>query len=254
MRINTAIPRPSRIAAAFIFLSRVDFTTIYRPLFVLLSVQMKCPHCAQGIFESLQPGAPFQFPDGERWTATFQRCPECKRSIVYLEAVKVASGALSSQVASRFMVYPQGATPRPVPAEVPDPYAKDFNESVAVLPKSPKASAALSRRNLQAIIHDVAGIKARDLNSEIETLINSGKIPGHICEGLHAVRVIGNFAAHPLKSTSTGEIMEVEPGEAEWDLDVLEQLFDFYFVQPAILAKRKAEINKKLVEAGKPTI
>ena len=66
--------------------------------------------------------------------------------------------------------------------------------------------------------------------------------------------MIGNFAAHPLKSTTTGSIVDVEPGEAEWNLDVLESLFDFYFVQPAISAKRKAELNKKLKEAGKPKL
>jgi hypothetical protein len=35
---------------------------------------------------------------------------------------------------------------------------------------------------------------------------------------------------------------------------VLESLFDFYFVQPAIAAKRKADLNKKLKDAGKPPI
>jgi Domain of unknown function (DUF4145) len=76
----------------------------------------------------------------------------------------------------------------------------------------------------------------------------------YISEDLHGVRVVGNFAAHPLKSTSTGEIMDVEDHEAEWNLEVLERLFDFYFVEPAIAAKRKVEINKKLKEAGKPEI
>jgi hypothetical protein len=123
-----------------------------------------------------------------------------------------------------------------------------------VLSLSPKASAALSRRNLQAIIHDEAGVKERDLNAEIQVLIDSGKVPTHISEGLHAVRQIGNFAAHPIKSTSTGEIVDVELGEAEWNLDVLESLFDFYFVQPVIAAKRKAELNKKLKDAGKPPL
>jgi hypothetical protein len=33
---------------------------------------------------------------------------------------------------------------------------------------------------------------------------------------LDAIRTIGNFAAHPIKSTSSGEIVDVEPGEAEW--------------------------------------
>jgi hypothetical protein len=73
---------------------------------------------------------------------------------------------------------------------------------------------------------------------EIQTIIDSGKVPSYISEGLHAVRVIGNFAAHSIKSTSTGEIVDVEEGEAEWNFDVLESLFDFYFVQPAITAKR----------------
>ena len=46
--------------------------------------------------------------------------------------------------------------------------------------------------------------------------------------------------------------MPVEPGEAEWTLDVLDGLFDFYYVQPAVLAARKAALNAKLASAGKP--
>lgn len=50
---------------------------------------------------------------------------------------------------------------------------------------------------------------------------------------------------------NTAAIVDVGPGEAEWTLDVLESLFDFYFVRPERLAARKAEINKRLIEAGK---
>jgi hypothetical protein len=104
---------------------------------------------------------------------------------------------------------------------------------------------------LQAILRDKAGTKSKNLHDQIEEVINSGKVPSHICDDLHAVRVVGNFAAHLMKSTATGEIIDVEPGEAEWNLDVLELLFDFYFVQPAISAKRKADLNAKLKAAGK---
>jgi hypothetical protein len=38
------------------------------------------------------------------------------------------------------------------------------------------------------------------------------------------------------------------------NLDVLESLFDFYFVQPALLAAKKAALNDKLKSAGKPTL
>jgi len=46
----------------------------------------------------------------------------------------------------------------------------------------------------------------------------------------------------------------VEAGEAEWNLDTLEGLFDFYFVQPAVLQAKKEALNKKLSGAGKPTL
>jgi hypothetical protein len=78
------------------------------------------------------------------------------------------------------------------------------------------------------------------------------KLPSHLAEAIDAVRSLGNFAAHPLKSTNTGEVLDVEPGEAEWLLEVLEQLFDFYFIQPAKLQARRAALNQKLQEAGKP--
>jgi hypothetical protein len=70
-------------------------------------------------------------------------------------------------------------------------------------------------------------------------VIGSGKLPSHITEGLHAARNIGNFAAHAIKSTSTDTIVDVEAGETEWPLDVLESLFDFYFIEPALTAKRR---------------
>ena len=78
-----------------------------------------------------------------------------------------------------------------------------------------------------------------------------GSLPSVV---LFSIREIGNFAAHPIKSTSTGEFVDVEDGEAEWNLDVLESLFDFYFVQPALTAKRKADFNKKLTDAGEKPI
>jgi hypothetical protein len=152
------------------------------------------------------------------------------------------------------LAYPTSAPLRLIPAEVTDPYRQDFEEACRVLKDSAKASAALSRRCLQAILRDKAGTTKKDLFDQIEEVISSAKLPSHIAEDLHAIRVIGNFAAHPLKSTVTGTIVDVEPGESEWNLDVLESLFDFYFVQPALSAKRKAALNAKLKEAGKPEL
>jgi len=94
-------------------------------------------------------------------------------------------------------------------------------------------------------------VKKADLADEIGQVITSGQLPSHLVNAIDAVRQIGKFAAHPIKNTSTGEIIDVEPGEAEWLLDTLEGLFDHYFVQPNILARKKAALNKKIAESGK---
>jgi Domain of unknown function (DUF4145) len=218
---------------------------------------MKCPHCAVAIhvdIKSYSLGAFPNYRDGDQirpmgisWTATMQRCPACNDDII---TVFREVGQTRQKV---LVAYPQGAS-RPISDSVGEPFRTDFEEACKVIKFSPKASAALSRRNLQNILREKAGTKSKDLYDQIEEVIAAGKIPSNVADDLHAVRVIGNFAAHPMKSTNTGEIVEVEAGEAEWNLDVLEGLFDLYFVQPALSAKRKADLNKKLTDAGKPPL
>ena len=149
-------------------------------------------------------------------------------------------------------MYPKAISRAPLSTDVPDEFAKDYTEACLVIADSPKASAALSRRCLQNILRGKAGVKKSDLSKEIEEVLQSKQLPSHLALAIDAVRNIGAFAAHPIKSTNTGEIVDVEPGEAEWLLDVLEGLFDFYFVQPAELARKREALNKKLTDAGKP--
>jgi len=151
-------------------------------------------------------------------------------------------------------VRPKVAGRPPIPIGVPGKYAEDYKEACLVLADSAKASAALSRRCLQLLLRDEAKVKHQDLFKEIQELLDRGTLPSHIADSVDAVRNIGNFGAHPIKSQSTGEIVPVEPGEAEWNLDVLESLFDFYFVSPARTKARKDALNKKLSDAGKPPL
>jgi hypothetical protein len=152
-----------------------------------------------------------------------------------------------------FLVYPK-ASARPIAADVPEPYSKDFSEACLVLSDSPKASAALSRRCLQHLLREQAKVKRADLSKEIDQVLESKQLPTHLANAIDAVRQIGNFGTHPIKSTNSGEIVEVEPGEAEWLLDTLEELFDFYFVQPADLRRKRDALNAKLADAGKPPL
>ena len=134
--------------------------------------------------------------------------------------------------------------------DIPKHLSDDYEEACVVLSDSPKASAALSRRCLQSILRE-QGFDDKSLFKEIQKAIDSEKLPSHIVESLDSVRTIGNLAAHPTKDISTGEILPVEPGEAEWNIETLEFLFDFFYTQPARTRKRKEALNEKLKSAGK---
>ncbi|MPS71704.1 MAG: DUF4145 domain-containing protein [Chryseobacterium sp.] len=136
--------------------------------------------------------------------------------------------------------------------DIPQKYLEDYEEAVKVLSASPKASAALTRRLLQNILREEFNIKEKSLVKEIEHFINRTDIPSYIADAVDAVRQIGNIAAHPSKDLNTGEIVPVEKNEAEWLIEVIEQLFDFVFIQPKKLEKRKQELNLKLEKLGKP--
>jgi hypothetical protein len=153
-----------------------------------------------------------------------------------------------------WQVYPKGIARSPLPSDVPEEYASDYREACLVLSDSPKASAALSRRCLQNIIRDQYHIREKTLSEEIRKLIESRQLRADLNGAIDAIRTVGNFAAHSLKDTNTGEIIEVEADEAEWLLDILEQLFDFAFIQPARLKQKKDALNQKLTAAGKPPV
>jgi hypothetical protein len=104
---------------------------------------------------------------------------------------------------------------------------------------------------LQRIIREKARITKRDLNAEIDEIIAEGDVSSNLAADLDMIRTIGNFVAHPIKSTDSGQVVPVEPGEAEALLDVLEPLFDHYFVRPAKRAAMQERVNQKLADAGK---
>jgi len=201
--------------------------------------------------------------EGE-WAAVRRTCAACQKIILNLingaQAIYGMQGntrvfvQISAPITSDHLVRPKGSSRPPCPIEVPKKFADDYVEACLVLADSPKASAALGRRCLQNLLREAAGVKPANLADEIQQVIDSGKLPSDLSESIDAVRNIGNFAAHPTKSKQSGEILDVLPGEAEWTLDVLEDLFDFYFVRPAQRQKKRDALNQKLGEAGKPAM
>jgi hypothetical protein len=218
---------------------------------------MRCPTC-KTTFHS-QPDEIksywINYQSGDVMQILVQLCPECRSPIIIQRFGKALEKPNMAKLHSVHdeIVFPV-AKSIDIPSEVPENYRDDLYEAHQVLETSPKSSAALCRRILQKIFHDIFNIKRRDLSQEIDEFINNAKAPTYLVEAIDAIRQIGNFAAHPIKNTNTGAISDVELGEAEWLLEVIEALFDFTFVQPEKLKQRKEALNKKLNDHGKPNL
>jgi hypothetical protein len=197
------------------------------------------------------------------------RCPSCERAIVRrYEFDPSAHLGRKERPTDRFalgrtlysehkgygeIVYPRGTVRRKAPVEAPEDVRTDFNEAASIEALSPKACAALGRRLLEHILETAGGTgTSGTLVAKVDKV--EAKLPLEIAASLHALREIGNFAAHPRKDSQTGAVLDVEPGEASHVLDTLELLMDHYYVRAA---KREAAIkalNDKLAKAGKKPV
>ena len=229
---------------------------------------MTCPHCAKGIqpnwnrgnidipssdrlrpedYGHLPPGP--QFETGWTWAAT--RCPSCDRPVITVELLNVDDPA---PPLIEIPAYPRFPEHKPVDNAVPEAFRADFSEAYGVLNISAKASAALSRRVLQGILTD-QGYVSKNLSKQIESVRKEDDpekvLPGHIRETVDAVRHFGNFAAHPITEVNSLQVIDVEPEEAEWCLEIIEALFYHYYVAPTKARGRLDQLNQKLAQAGR---
>lgn len=185
--------------------------------------------------------------DGEHHRVEAVACPACSGVFIVHSEVSFA-GSLIPGIGYPFhesgerVLLPRVSARPPLPPAVTEPYRGLYTEAALILQDSPRASAALSRRCLQQLLREKAGAPPGKLYGEIEWVLTNAGLPGHVTESLHDLRTIGNMAAHPNKSTASGDDIEVEPGEAEWTLDTLDGLFSYYFIEPARTAARKAAL------------
>jgi hypothetical protein len=88
----------------------------------------------------------------------------------------------------------------------------------------------MSRRCLQGILSE-KGYKQKNLVKQIDGLLAETEPKRTLPTALHmsvdAIRQYGNFGAHPIDDLTTLQIIDVEPGEAEWCIEITEQLMSW---------------------------
>jgi Domain of unknown function (DUF4145) len=220
---------------------------------------MDCPHCGKAFHDNWN-GNPILMIDPDvipcvGWTEKHTVCPACKNPTIELIQWRQNRGPVGIDELQTLRVYPANTFRCPTPAEVPPDIKTDYEEACAVLAISEKASAALARRCLQTILRG-QGYAQHDLAKQIDALLAEADLAKAIPTGLRttvdAIRNFGNFSAHPVTDQTTLQVIDVEPEEAEWCLEILEAMFDHYYVKPAQAAARKAALDAKLIAAGKP--
>lgn len=166
---------------------------------------------------------------------SFARCPDCNRSTIVI-----------SSAAGVYLAWPRSIARGAVHASVPGDLVKDYEEAILVLSVSPNASAALSRRCLQTLLVK-QGAKKRNLVDQINELKPS--LPSYIQEFVDSIRQVGNLAAHAKEHSVSAEIVDVEPHEGEWLIELLAVLFDHYYAKPAQARVTQEALNHKLSTA-----
>lgn len=137
---------------------------------------------------------------------------------------------------------------KPQPDFIPQQLRDDYAEACRIRDLSPKASATLARRCLQGMIRHFCGISRGRLIDEINALreaVEGGSAPrGVTIESVDAidhVRKIGNIGAHMEKDVDV--IVDIEPGEAQALIELIEMLFDEWYVEQQNRTERLAKIS-----------
>jgi hypothetical protein len=188
-------------------------------------------------------------------------CMKLELSVELVFGWNSATGFEEKKSVNKWRLMPQSSS-KPQPSYIPKPLANDYYEACLIRDQSPKASATLSRRCLQGMIRNFAGIARDTLFNEIKALreaVDAGTAPqGVLHESIDAidhVRTIGNIGAHMEKDINV--IIDVDPGEAEALIGLVELLFEEWYVAREQRKERLAKVagiaaDKKKIKGEKP--
>jgi hypothetical protein len=202
---------------------------------------MECPHC-----HSEYTAKPHYFALGEDQDGTWQissaRCDVCDRLIVNV----------CQKDGATYPGWPQPLSRPDLPAEVPAEYADDYHAACRVKVYSAEAAAALGRRALHRLLSAEAKAGDDGLLDQIRRVVLGSEMPQYLKQGLQTFIRVARLDLHPGKSQSPDALTAVEPGEVEWLLDLLESLFELYFIQPARLSRKQTRLEEILAPPAPP--
>jgi hypothetical protein len=175
------------------------------------------------------------------------RCanPECRQLLLRIKTWRSdfhEGGVTTHQDASAWLAHPRiGALERELDPNMPADLRRDYEEATAILPFSPRMSAVLSRRLLFELLGRYGKITGRTLQARLGKFTKSTKHPPRVREPLHRLSEVGEFSAPRLRGGSEAtSIVDVGVEDAEWTLNVVGQLFEYF-----LDADREQKVTKE---------
>ncbi|MCI1952026.1 MAG: DUF4145 domain-containing protein [Clostridiales bacterium] len=193
-----------------------------------------CPYCGVTVPEDWDTINTFEIKDtkvqtvslyssDEHWKDCLKilqkKCPECGNYFI------TAKGTGGKYASVDCIISPKSLA-KHFPNYIPAAIRSDYEEAYLILKESPKASATLSRRCLQGMIHDFWNIHGKNLNTEISQL--------HTCvsptmwKAIDGLRKLGNIGAH--MEIEADKVIDIEPDEAEKLLKLIELLIEKWYI------------------------
>lgn len=196
---------------------------------------MECPHCQSEITATPHVFALGMDQDGT-WQISTLRCTACDRIIAN---VCNADGRI-------FPAWPQSTMRPRLSEDVPAEYADDYHAACQVCVHSRESACALSRRLLYRLLQTEANAGNDGLADQIRRAVVGQSVPDYLKEGLRTYSRLARLDSYPEKSTHPEGLAPVEPGEAEWLLDVLQSMLELYFVLPARLQRKQTSLEEMI--------
>lgn len=151
-----------------------------------------CPYPNCGVYSEHYWG--YMSDVGRRVGATFYPARQLQGSAIFVACC---------QSCNRDVIFIDGKLVKPATSEAPPPgddmpveILPDYSEAAAILPESPRGSAALLRLAVQKLLPLIGATKL-NINDQIGELVAQGLISARVQTSLDALRVIGNEAVHP---------------------------------------------------------
>ncbi len=202
---------------------------------------MQCPHCRCEIEVRPHVFALGEDKDGT-WQVSSARCPTCERLIV----------SLCTKEGCTYPAWPVTGARARLSDDVPVELALEYHTASQINAYSPEAAAAVSRRLLQRVLADYAGIGGGGLADQVNRAELSPATPAYVKEALRTYSRLAQLDSTSDKSLHPEALAPVQSAEVEWLFDVLESLFDLYFVQPARMRRKQGALED--ATAGTPEL